>query len=264
MEVPGQSRAPEDAPVILGPEYGRSAALDRRIRHIAVVVAVTGGGEGAEVAVQAVAAGRNHVGGVLALEGDALHIAVGEAFRVVDDFLVVGLGDAPVEGCEEVVDACDFVVELRRHVPGIGGIAAVRLFVAAASEDLVGVVKVRVLPRLELVRPGLLGIDAETGHHTQELEELVFGVEVVGYGQILAGVGGTDRGVVHRIGHQAEERRDAVVRIVFRLEYFLEFALLVIRSQVGIEGRIFAETAPRGLRAVHMRDAHKEWLSLMH
>ena len=256
MEVPGQTGAPEDAPVVLGSEYGRGAAFDGGVRHVAVVVTITGGSQGAEVAVQAVASRRNPVLGVLARKGDALHVAVGEAFRVVDNLFVVGLGNAPVHRGKEVVLARKVMVELCRYIAGIGGVVAVGLLVATPAEDFVGVVEVRVLSRLELVRAGPLGIDAETGHHAQVFEELVLGVEVVGNGQVLAGVGGTDGRVVHRVGHQAEVGRNAFVGIVLALQHFFEFAFLVIRRQVRIEGGIVAETAPGRFGTVHGGNAH--------
>ena len=247
MDVPGKAGAPEKAPVVLGAENGRSAALDGRVRHIAVVVAVAGGGEGSEVPVQSVAAGGHHISCILAGEGDALHVAVREAFRVVDYLLVVGLGNAPVKGGEKVVLAGDIMVELRRHVAGVGGVASVRLLVAASPQDFVGVVEVGMLPRLELVGPGLLRVDSETGHQTQELEELVFSVEIVGYGKILACVGSAYRSVVHRVHHKSEEGGYPIVCIILHLKHLLEISFFIVGGKVRIQDGVLVEVAPGGL-----------------
>ena len=50
--------------------------------------------------------------------------------------------------------------------------------------------------------------------------------------------------------------RNAFVGIVLALQHFFEFAFLVIRRQVGIEGRIVAEVAPGRFGTVHGGNAH--------
>ena len=152
--------------------------------------------------------------------------------------------------------AGNIVVELRRHVARVGGIASVRLLVAASPQDFVGVVEVGMLPRLELIGPGLLGINTETGYQAQEFEKLVLGVEIVGYGKILACVGSAYRSVVHRVHYKSEESGYPTVRIILHLKHFLEISFLIVGGEVWIQDRILVEVAPRRLGAVHVRDAH--------